>query len=255
MVINDEVVTLSRTQAALSHLLLSVFVFSAIFSVFILYWYPTPYFSASGGWQGLKIAALVDLVLGPLLTFIVVKKGKSLVKIKFDIVVILFVQLSALLAGVHTIYQQRPLAVVLWEESFYTVPAIVFEDQEDKMVLQQFGQQFPIYAWVEKPIDTRNLKALRDDVVKLNKPPYHLIERYKSIIGNKVELERVRLDIVELMAQSAIMAEKVNAVLNKTNKAVSDYIFIPLKSKYRNIILIFNKKGELVDNIVVPPTQ
>ena len=60
-------------------------------------WYPTPYFAIDGGWQVLRILAGVDVVLGPLLTFIVFKIGKP--SLKFDMSCIILMQIGALIYG------------------------------------------------------------------------------------------------------------------------------------------------------------
>ena len=59
----------SRLSAAGIHFIESLVIISLLVTIVIMLWYPQPYFSASGGWQGLRIVALVDLVLGPLITF------------------------------------------------------------------------------------------------------------------------------------------------------------------------------------------
>ena len=56
--------------------------------ILILLWYPAPYFMAAGGWQGLRIAAPIDLILGPLLAFIVLNKKKGTKKLIGDMTVI-----------------------------------------------------------------------------------------------------------------------------------------------------------------------
>lgn len=68
---------MTKITATTNHLLLSVVIFSLLFGILIFFWYPSPYFSASGGWEGLKIAAAVDLVLGPILTLIVFNTKKA----------------------------------------------------------------------------------------------------------------------------------------------------------------------------------
>ena len=68
---------MTRLTAALAHFLLSLIVFLVVVIVLVLFWYPEPHFNASGGWQGLKIAASIDLILGPLLTFVIFNPKKS----------------------------------------------------------------------------------------------------------------------------------------------------------------------------------
>lgn len=69
----------------------------------------------------LRILAGVDVVLGPLLTLIVFKPGKP--SLKFDMSVIVLVQLVALLCGATIIYQQRPTFTVFGMDRFSSIPA------------------------------------------------------------------------------------------------------------------------------------
>lgn len=66
-----------RVKVTLIHFLWSLIIFLVVVILLVFFWYPVPNFNASGGWQGLKIAASVDLVLGPLLTFVIFNPKKS----------------------------------------------------------------------------------------------------------------------------------------------------------------------------------
>jgi hypothetical protein len=80
---------MGRVRAALIHFSISVVVFCSIVAVAILAWYPPPYFFADGGWQMIRLAAGVDVVLGPLLTLVVFKADKPSLKIDLSIIGIL----------------------------------------------------------------------------------------------------------------------------------------------------------------------
>ena len=47
------------------HLTLSLLVFSLLVIIMLLCWLPGELFFLDGGWQGLKLVAMVDVVLGP----------------------------------------------------------------------------------------------------------------------------------------------------------------------------------------------
>jgi hypothetical protein len=55
-------------------------------------------FDIAGGWEGLRIVIAVDLVLGPLLTLVVYKAGKS--SLTFDLSCIAIFQIACLGGGV-----------------------------------------------------------------------------------------------------------------------------------------------------------
>ena len=103
------------------HFVISLFIF--ILLVFWMYFslYPSFYFNMSGGWQGLMLMLGVDVVLGPLLTFLVFNPHKKLREIISDLVIVGFVQLGALGYGVYTVYQEHPTLAVLYDNGLATV--------------------------------------------------------------------------------------------------------------------------------------
>jgi len=111
----------ARIKASSLHLLISLCVFSLAFLVIYRVWFPYALFEASGGFDGLKIVAYVDLVLGPLLTLIVFNTAKSRRHLTKDISIIAGLQIACLVAGLWTVYQARPLVVVHVFDSFYVM--------------------------------------------------------------------------------------------------------------------------------------
>lgn len=89
-----------RTKAVLIHLGLSSALALGVTSLLVFGWYPWPYFMALGGLMLVALIVGVDVVLGPLLTFIVFKPGKK--SLKFDLTVIALVQAAALGYGLWT---------------------------------------------------------------------------------------------------------------------------------------------------------
>ncbi len=92
---------------------MSLIIFSILAYQIYYVWYPQPYFSVDGGWQGIRIIAAVDLVLGPLITFVIFDWSKPRKEILFDLAIIVVIQIGALVYGVVTTYDQRPVAIVL----------------------------------------------------------------------------------------------------------------------------------------------
>ena len=73
-------------------------------------WFPGDLFYIDGGWQGLRLIAPIDLVLGPTLTLILYRPWKK--SLAFDMSTIALVQILALGYGIHSAYQQRTAAIV-----------------------------------------------------------------------------------------------------------------------------------------------
>lgn len=112
---------LSTRKAFAIHLTLSLLIFSSLVFVMLMWWFPGELFLLDGGWQGLKIVALIDLVLGPLLTLVLYKPGKK--SLVFDMSCVAAFQIVALAYGFYATHQQRTVAVVYADRNFTTLSA------------------------------------------------------------------------------------------------------------------------------------
>ena len=96
---------MNRFTAFATHIGISLVLF-LVFGFLILYhWYPSIFFATDGGWQGIRIVAFVDLVLGPTLTLAVFKVGKP--GLKTDLTLIGILQTVCLIAGTYVVYSER----------------------------------------------------------------------------------------------------------------------------------------------------
>lgn len=110
---------MSRYKAALIHFFISVSVFALFLSLVLSIWYVYPYHYTEGIISIIVIMAMVDVVLGPLLTLLLFKSGKK--SLVFDIALIAVFQIAALLYGAHTVYSERPTYIVFGYNKFDVV--------------------------------------------------------------------------------------------------------------------------------------
>ena len=101
---------MTKFKAALIHLSLSVAIIGALALMVIYLWYPFPLYKITGVIEPAKLLVLVDVIIGPLLTFVVYKHNKKYLKLDLSIIAVL--QIVALSYGVHTIYQGRANLIV-----------------------------------------------------------------------------------------------------------------------------------------------
>ena len=111
---------MNRYTAFFSHLFISAVVVGILLALTFFVWYPAPYFEVDGAMSVIGILAMVDVFLGPLLTFIVFKPGKP--RLKLDLGMIAAVQLTAFVYGAHVIFSERPGYVVHLIDQFIVVP-------------------------------------------------------------------------------------------------------------------------------------
>lgn len=243
----------NRYTAAAAHFGVSLAIFSGLLFILLNNWYPSPFFTASGGWQGLKIVALVDLVLGPLLTLIVFNPFKSRKELRIDLSIIASFQVAALIWGVLTVYQQRPVAAVFWEDKFYTVPAQVLENQNyDLNLLSLYDEEIPALIYAEKPSSTDGLTQMMHAMMEGRYTPFQQTGLYRPINQHLEEISKHQIDIHEVIEANASMKESLNELLKDTKSSIEDNIYIKLESRYRNIILVFDRQGKVTGHITAP---
>ena len=99
-----------RLKFFLSHLSLSFLIAILVIGLVFFIWYPSPLATAVGVTHIFLMLLVIDVILGPLLGLLVYKEGKK--TLKFDLSVIIFIQICALVYGVYTIAKGRPVWLV-----------------------------------------------------------------------------------------------------------------------------------------------
>ena len=246
----------SRYSAAFLHFVLSLFIFAIFIGILLLFWYPAPYFSASGGWQGLRLVALVDLVLGPCLTLIIYNTFKSRRELFIDFLIIAVIQVSALLWGISTVYKQRPVATVFWQGNFYTVPATALTTQGvDLAELNRFSTDRPVYVYAQPPMNEADAESMLQIVMEQRIPPHEQLVRYRPLAENMQEVRQANLNIQEITDANADMAGQLEAILRRSGTSRDDNLYVALMSRYRNIVLVFSAQDELLGMLTAPPIE
>ena len=151
---NPSTAMIDRIKAVGVHFACSAALVLAVVLFCGLVWYPGVLAWAAGMASLMVLIVIVDLVLGPLLTGIVYKKGKK--SLKMDLVVIVAIQVSALLYGVHAVYQARPAYIVFTMDRFEVVAAKDIETDRPEIANTEFSSvplMGPRYIAAKMPSD------------------------------------------------------------------------------------------------------
>jgi len=238
-----------KLKATGIHFLISFLILLFILYLILFKWYPEPFFTAQGGWQGIRLVTFVDLVLGPSLTFIVFDHLKKRKAIVFDLSFIAIVQAVALTGGAYLVYTQRPIALVFWHDAFYTVTSDDYSIQGiENPDFSKFSQHVPplIYS---RPLSTLIELEQFNQLTKKSIPVYAHVSLYEKIDDHLGSIFSHGVDIKEVMSKNASMKSQLEKIIHGN---VSDYNYIALKAKFRNMILILDKNGKLEGEVVAP---
>ena len=238
-----------KLKAVSIHLFLSLIVF-AIILYFILYeWYPEPFFTAQGGWHGIRLMAFVDLVLGPALTLIAYNHLKQRKEIIFDLSLIAIIQITALVFGGHMVYTQRPIALVYWANAFYTVTGEDYSVQGiDSPDFSQYSAHIPplIYS---RPVST--IADLEKSMFLSSKkiPVYAHVSLYEKVEDNLQDIFVNEVNIWEVILLNTAMQAQLNEI---TQGDIDAYRYVALNAKYQNMVLVMKENGEIVGEVKAP---
>lgn len=235
----------SRIQAFLIHLSISIGIFLVLLSFILLKWYPSLYFSYDGGWRGIRLVAGIDLVLGPLLTLIVFKPGKK--GLKFDLAVIAMIQLAALSYGVTTVYRQRTALVVYFRHALYTVSGwqAAAVGAKGQTVIRA-STTAPPYVQVVLPTNRQARYEVFAGVFKGALPPYLRGSLYQPFAPQDTLGHGI--DVAQLVRDRPADQRKLQDFLK--GRPASDFTFVPLDCRYRQLLLAVRRSNAEVAGTV-----
>lgn len=239
----------SKGAAFTIHLALSLLIFSSLVFMMALYWFPGELFFIDGGWQGLKLVAMVDLVLGPALTLLLYKPGKP--KLVLDMSLIAVIQIAALGYGFVTTYQQRTVALVFAERGFNTVSA------QDNLEADAQLRKLDIDPQPIPPVTLLNVPLLLTPAPAPGKFEEYLSEifngypgpqrrsdQYVSIEHNHDAMKKDSLDIATLGDMGA--EDIVTTALKRKSLSFDEVELYIFKARYADGVAVFDPDSKSI---------
>lgn len=237
---------ITKLKATGVHLSMSLVVF--VYLVYQIYfnWYPQPYFEVDGGWQGIRLVAAVDLVLGPFITFLIFDLSKSRRAIVFDLITIVIIQFAALAYGVYLTYAERPVAIVMIDEFVVTATMEQFNDSlESEDELKRFSDEKPPFIYALLPQTTEGLNELGRLRIEDKVLDHARIGLYQPKSAVKDALKERQLIFYDRM--EFYKAENAFEKWLQDNQKSRDEILIArFAARYGNVWLVFDLDGKLV---------
>lgn len=235
------------TQAFLLHFAASLVVFCALVAIMVFYWFPGQLFFMEGGWDGLKIIAPIDLVLGPALTLAFYRPWKK--NVRFDMAVIVAVQVAALSYGVYAAYGQRTAAIVYAENRFETVSYGEFKAAQKNnqelerpiKTIEELGGRMPVLVYAE-PIANADYHAYLEEIINGGIELRERSDRYLPISELSAELEAIRTANAESKTTGEGEVVEVPASSKDAAASQGNEISVPLKARFNSGKLTINTK-------------
>ena len=235
-----------RLKFFLSHLSISFLIALLVVGLVFFIWYPFPLANAVGVTHIFLMLLVVDVILGPFLGLLVYKEGKK--TLKFDLSVIILIQITALCYGVFSIEQGRPAWLVFHADRFELV-------RKNDLILENIGQaqpQFQQISWTDPQFAAVKLavspQQRNDEMfaevfsgISIAQRP----ERYVELTQAKNQIQQRALPLIELEQYNSKTEVKKN--LAKYPKANA---WLPLKANAVDMVVLVNKESASIIKIV-----
>jgi hypothetical protein len=243
-----------KFKASLIHLSISAIIIGLFYLLVLNIWYPAPYFQVSGLLEIMLMLVIIDLIIGPLLTFIVFKPKKS--SLKFDLSVIAAIQVAALVYGAIAVYEGHPVYVAYAIDRFTLVSVGEADPKKAKykeLNVSTFGIPKVVYAKMPEKGDARNnlmFSAISGGLDLENHAEYYEpIDQYtKQILSRSVDVDKI------LAYPNS--KQHLESFLQEQKKEASELAFLPLMGKAKVMLWALDRKnGKPVGVLDIDPWE
>ena len=230
-----------RLKAFAYHLGTSIFMALVGLYIVFMVWHPAPLAKAVGVTHIFIMMLAIDVILGPLLTFIVARQGKK--SLKFDLAIVIILQLAAFTYGIYNIAISRPVYIAFDTIRFEVVQAnnIPVESLEQASApYNRLGWGQPKFVAVKptKTIEQKNDRLfveLETGIAPSMQPNlYEPINNQWSLITQKSN------SLDTLYTNNPRVS--VDNIINKYPSAIA---WLPLKAYEQNMVVLISE-----DNVV-----
>lgn len=194
---------MNRWKAAAAHLLLSLVLIGGIALLALYTWFPYQLYRIAAPDKLLYLMWGIDVAAGPLLTLVVYKADKP--SLRFDLTMIVLLQLGFLASGLYTLWGSRPVFLV----GMTTRMSLVFANEVDDAALdkaanpawRRLAWNGPVLVGAMPPINDKErqdlLFATLASGIDLDKMPdrfvdYPLVAPSLMTVGKAVGISRAR---------------------------------------------------------------
>lgn len=239
-----------RLKFFLKHLLYSFLVVSLVFVCVFFIWYPSPLAIAIGAMHIFLMMLAIDVIVGPILGLLVYKEGKK--TLKFDLSVIILIQIIALFYGVYSIGQGRPAWIVFNQDRFELIRKNEIIDQYIENALPEFQKVSlfkPQYVAIEFSKDKlqrgNDIFAEALGGISIAQKPEYYVDFTQALPQIKKRAKSLK-DLEQFNDQ-----KQVQEILVKYPQVTG---YVPLKANAVDMTVLVNKEtGEVIKIVDLRP--
>jgi uncharacterized membrane protein len=237
---------MNRFVAACLHFGICVSIALVLLGLFWIVWYPSPLFLAIGGHEMFLILVAVDIVVGPLLTLIVYRPAKP--SLRFDLCVIAGIQVIALVYGIATLLQGRPVYIAALGHRFDAIQASEIDDSELSKSIKTLPWFGPEWVGTKRPADSverERLQFASDGMIDRGHFPQH----HQPLENMRDEILKNAQPISDLKKENPGDEAAIDRWLEKRGVKTEEVIYQGLKARAQDMAVIMDAKTAKVIGI------
>jgi hypothetical protein len=243
-----------RLKAAAVHLALGGVLYACGVYLIAMHWYPDFHFGADGGWQSLRLLAILGWLPWPTLTFVIWNPVKPRRLVAFDLCCIAGAQLAALSWGLFAIHGQHPVAISYHEGTFHPVAVAPLRTESFELSrLATLSDRRPALIYVAPPAtpdeEGRAAMQLMMGVVMPHEDPLFFrpfANHWNDVRGHAVAAAPRAED-------TPAFGAALPGFLEARGARVDDFLYFPYEGRYGGCTLAFTRDGALVGAVGCEP--
>lgn len=240
----------SAWPAAAVHFVASLLVASVAAGLVFGLWFPGAYRNMAGGTELFFLIVSVDVVCGPLLTLVLFDPLKRRRELVLDLSIVAVVQLAALLYGLWTVWQVRPLYLPFEMDRFKVVALHDLRGADTSKLPAQLQPSLlkgPQQVGLRPPKDSaeRNrvlLDALAGGADYGERPDFYI--PFDAETASKT-LSRSR-SVMEFLARYPEQNSALDEVAKKLNEPIQKLRYLPITAR-KNWIAVLTPTGQIAE--------
>jgi len=247
-------ILMSKSRAALTHLWLSIPVLAVIGSLILFTWYPSAFLQFKDTGKFSLLLVITASFAGPALTWFVYKKGKR--GLRFDLIVIGLIQMTAIAWGTRALYLNRPYFMVFTVDRFEVLSMrdVDFDAITDPRFLNK-PIAGPIRLYASMPKDAESFQRLLKEIMFEGKPDLQFRPEFWGLYTEKQQLalegSRPLLDLRNARPESVSAIEKL---VKNNGGDIKRLNFVPAMMQNGQFAAILDAdNGEVIDRLVIDP--
>lgn len=238
----------ARYKTFYVHLIFSVAVFSFVFWLVFFLWYSSFLYKAVGVSNIMWVMLLVDVLVGPFLTFIVCRSRKKSI---YDLPVIFVVQIAALSYGLFVVCEGRPAWLVFSTDRFDLVRVLDIDNRFIGLAKEEYRSPSlfgPSWVLALPPDDPKERDRLLFDSIRGEGDLPQRPDLYQPI-GYKVDLLDARKQPLDKLLKYN-SKEMVGEVLEHWPSARA---WLPLMANAEPMVVLLDESTSVIGIVDLRP--